>query len=74
MFPHKYAKMRPTGLKESQMGIGLVLGVVALGLILMFLIPSLGGSINSMMMIAVIAGVLFILYGEFKIFQSKQVA
>ena len=74
MFPHKYLKMRPSGLKESQMGIALVLGVVALGLILTFLVPSLVGSINSMMMIAVIAGVLFILYGEFKIFQSKPTA
>ncbi|MEM9919453.1 MAG: ABC transporter permease subunit [Bacteroidota bacterium] len=71
LFPHKYVNSRPLGLRESQYGIAIILGVVVLGLILSSILP-IGGFIwTTLVPILVIAGLVFIGYGEFKIFRSS---
>jgi len=74
LFPHKYEKSRIVGITESQYGIGLVLGSVLLVILLQVILPSANWIMSSLLPILVIGGVLFILYGEFKIYQSKNAA
>ena len=71
MFPHKYLKTRPEGLTESQYGIMLILGGVLLAILLQVVLPNATWIMSSLLPILLIGGVLFILFGEFKIFQSK---
>ncbi|MEO1516591.1 MAG: ABC transporter permease subunit [Bacteroidota bacterium] len=70
LFPHKYLNTRPAGLRESQYGIAMVLGVVVMGLIITAIIPGIAWLWTSLVPILVIAGVLFIFYGEFNIYRS----
>ena len=72
LFPHKYSKSIRPGLVESQYGIYTILVVILLLLLLGALIP---GIVSIMTTIAVLIGVtslILILYGEFKIFNSKR--
>ncbi len=71
LFPHKYEKTRSSGLTESQYGIGLVLGGILLAILLQVILPNAGWIMSSLLPILLIGGVLFILYGEFKIFQNR---
>lgn len=71
LFPHKYYKQNISGIAESKMGIYTILALVAIGLILISLIPALTGTLHLAMIVAVIAGILMVLFGEFKLFQSK---
>ena len=67
LFPHKYVKTAKVGYKESQFGIFAVLGVTLLGLLLGALIPALGTTLWWGVGLIVLAGILFIGLGEFKI-------
>jgi len=71
LFPHKYEKTRVNGLTESQYGIGLILGGVMLVILLKWILPTAGWILSSLLPILLIGGLLFILFGEFKIYQSK---
>ncbi len=70
LFPHKYMSMRPDGLKESQYGIAMVFGILFLGLIISAFLTNTSWLWGAAVPIMVMAGVLFILYGEFKIFRA----
>jgi len=72
LFPHKYRKTHVAGIVESQYGIMVILILVALALILTSLFSGLAGSMNLIMIIATIAGVLMIFYGEFKLFSADK--
>ena len=60
------------GIVESQYGIMVILILVALALLLTSLFPGMASSMNMMMVIATIAGVLMIFYGEFKLFSANK--
>ena len=64
---------QPTGLKESQSGILLVLGGVLFALLLQVVMPNAGWIMNSLLPVILIGGILFVVYGEFKIAQNKAV-
>ena len=70
IFPHKYSSTQPIGLKESQSGILLVLGGVLFSLLLHAILPNSGWIMTSLLPVILIGGVLFVLYGEFKIMQN----
>ena len=72
LFPHKYRKTHVAGIVESQYGIMVILILVALGLILTSMFAGLAGSMNMLMLIAVLAGILMIFYGEFKLFSADK--
>jgi len=72
LFPHKYYKRSISGIAESKMGIYTILALVALGLILMALIPALTSTMHLAMLVAVLAGVVMVIFGEFKLFQSNK--
>jgi len=71
MFPHKYVNSRLNGFTESQYGIGLVLGGVLLVILLQVILPNAAWIMEYLLPILLIGGLLFILFGEFKIYQSK---
>jgi len=70
LFPHKYVKTANVGYKESQFGIFAVLGVTLFGLILSALFAGLGSTLWWIVGLIVMAGILFIGLGEFKIFTA----
>ncbi len=72
LFPHKYVKTANVGYKESQFGIFAVLGVTLIGLILNALFSSFGATLWWGVGLIVIAGMLFIGLGEFKIFSASR--
>ncbi len=73
IFPHKYLNTQPTGLKESQSGILLVLGGVLFALLLNVILPNAGWIMTSLLPVILIGGILFVAYGEFKIMQNAKV-
>jgi len=72
LFPHKYRKTHIAGIVESQYGIMVILILVALALLLTSLFSGLTSSMNMMMVIATIAGILMMLYGEFKLYSANK--
>ncbi len=72
LFPHKYRKTYIAGIVESQYGIMVILILVALALLLTSLFAGLAGSMNMLMIIATIAGILMIFYGEFKLYSANK--
>ncbi len=72
LFPHKYYKTVTAGLTEAQYGIYATLIFVALGLILMAMFSSLTSTMHLVMIIATIAGLVMIAYGEFKFFKTSK--
>ncbi len=73
LFPHKYVKTANVGYKESQFGIFAVLGVTLFGLVLSALFSGFGATLWWGVGLIVIAGMLFIGLGEFKIFSASRV-
>ena len=71
LFPHKYVNIANVGYKESQFGIFAVLGVTLIGLILSALFSGFGSILWWGVGLIVIAGLLFIGLGEFKILTNK---
>ena len=72
LFPHKYVKTANVGYKESQFGIFAVLGVTLFGLILSAIFSGFGTTLWWGVGLIVIAGLLFIGLGEFKIFSASK--
>ena len=72
LFPHKYRKTHVAGIVESQYGIMVILILIALALILSSIFSGLTDSMNLMMIIATIAGILMIIYGEYKLFSANR--
>lgn len=72
LFPHKYRKTHVAGIVESQYGIMVILILVALALLLTSLFAGLTSSMNMLMIIATIAGILMIFYGEFKLYSANK--
>ena len=72
LFPHKYRKTHVAGIVESQYGIMVILILVSLALLLTSIFAGLEGTMNLMMLIALIAGVLMMVYGEFKLFNANK--
>ena len=72
LFPHKYRKTHVAGIVESQYGIMVILILVALALLLTSLFSGLAGSMNMLMIIATIAGILMMIYGEFKLYSANK--
>ena len=72
LLPHKYYKQSISGIAESKMGIYTILFLVALGSVIIALIPSLTSTIHLAMLVAVLAGIIMIVFGEFKLFQSNK--
>ena len=67
LFPHKYLKTARPGVREIRIGIFTVLAVFALAILLGNFLPALAGSVQLILWILVGAGVLFVLFGEFKL-------
>jgi len=72
LFPHKYAKSRSAGYTEAQYGIGVVLGGILLAILLQLLLPGAAWVMNFFLPILIVAGIVFVLYGEYLIFNSKK--
>lgn len=71
LFPHKYYKSNPTGIKEVEYGLLTILGVLMLGILLTAMIPSMAGTLSQLMTIVTLAGLLMIAYGELKVQRSN---
>jgi ABC-type nitrate/sulfonate/bicarbonate transport system permease component len=67
LFPHKYFKTIVPGLRETEAGILIILGVLVLLLLQGWLVPAITSWMITFAIIAVISAVVIILYGEFKI-------
>ncbi|MEN0002802.1 MAG: ABC transporter permease subunit [Bacteroidota bacterium] len=67
LFPHKYYKTAIPGIKEVEYGVLAILGSVALGLLLIAVVPALASIINQLMVVTTVAGLLLVLYGEFRV-------
>ena len=72
MFPHKYVKTVEAGMIESRYGIFTILGSVLLLLLIGALIPSLTGTLQTIVGLLVVTSLLLIGYGEFRTFSSKR--
>ncbi len=70
LFPHKYYKSRPNGIKEVEYGLFTILGIVMLGILLIALLPTIGSTISQLMVIITLAGLLLVAYGEIKVQQT----
>ncbi|MBX2930048.1 MAG: ABC transporter permease subunit [Saprospiraceae bacterium] len=70
LFPHKYLKTTREGLKETEYGILTVLGAVLLLILQGAFVPALGGVFSTLAPIAIVTGVLIMLYGEFKLIRT----
>lgn len=70
LFPHKYLSTSPTGLQEVKYGIYAILGIMTLAILQSWLLPSMSGIMGTLALITVIAAVLIIGYGEFRIRKS----
>lgn len=71
VFPFKYRNTVTPGIHETQYGIYLVLGVVMLFLLMIAIFPALAASfLPTLIMMIVVASVILILFGEFKIFNA----
>jgi NitT/TauT family transport system permease protein len=67
LFPHKYFKTIVPGLRETEAGVLIILGVLVLLVLQGWLIPSITSWMNILAIVSIISAVLIILYGEFKI-------
>lgn len=73
LFPHKYYKTSIPAIKEIKTGIYLILGITALLILLVaFLSPDITPTLYRIAGIAVISGIIFALYGEYR-FQTTKV-
>lgn len=72
LFPHKYVKVAAKGYKESQFGIFAILGVVMLGLLLSGLLGVQSTLLWWGVGIVVLAGLVFVGLGEFKVFSARE--
>ena len=70
LFPHKYYKQNISGIAESKTGIYTILALVAIGLLIIALLPSLTSTIHLAMLVAVLAGIVMVIFGELKLFQA----
>lgn len=67
LFPHKYYKTTLPGLLEIKYGIWAILGLVAVLVFQSWLLPNLDSAMSTVALITVVAGVIFILFGEVKL-------
>ena len=67
LFPHKYYKTTLPGLLEIKYGIFAILGLVAVLIFQGWLLPNLDGVMSTVALITILAGIVFILYGEVKL-------
>lgn len=67
LFPHKYFKTIVPGLRETEAGVLIILGVLVLLVLQGWLVPSITSWMNILAIVSIISAVLIILYGEFKI-------
>ena len=67
LFPHKYLKSARAGVREIRLGIFVVLGVFALAILLGNFLPAVAAAVQLVLWGLVGAGVLLVLFGEFKL-------
>ena len=67
LFPHKYYKTSVVGIKEVEYGVYSILGVLTLAILLAAIFSGLPGFLGSLVWIVVIAALIIIFYGEFKV-------
>lgn len=67
LFPHKYYKTTLPGLLEIKYGIFAILGLIAVMVFQSLWIPNITETMNTVALITVLAGVIFILFGEVKL-------
>jgi len=72
LFPHKYYNSKTNGIKEVSYGIWVILGMMVFAIILPLIIPSLKGSMGMVSFIVVLSGIVFVLFGEFKLFKNAK--
>ncbi len=72
LFPHKYYKTTLNGMKESQYGILTILIGVMLFLMIKMWLPAISGIMATIIPLIIVASLLIIAYGEFKIFKSAK--
>ena len=73
LFPHKYYTTTLTGIKESQAGIYVILGMTLLAIIIGAIFPGFTALTSTILPIVFMTSLLLIFYGEFRIFQSAKV-
>ena len=72
LFPYKYDKTTLPGLKESQYGIYTILGATMLALLLAALIPAFQNVMGTVLGLIIVASLVIIVFGEFKIFGARR--
>ncbi len=72
IFPFKYSKTIRPGLHETQYGIYTILGTILLLLLIGAIFPGILSWLNMVVGLIILTSLLLIVYGEFKIFNSKR--
>ena len=72
LFPHKYYKTSLGGMTESQYGILTILGSVMLFLMIKMWVPGISTIMATIIPLIIVASILIIAYGEFKLFKSAK--
>ena len=72
LFPYKYDKTTLPGLKESQYGIFTILGATMLALLLAVFIPAFQNVMGTVLGLIIVASLVIIAFGEFKIFGARR--
>ena len=67
LFPHKYYKTTLNGLLEIKYGIYLILLIITVAIVQSLFFPALAGVMPTLALITVIAGLVFIAWGEIKL-------
>ncbi|MBK6622673.1 MAG: ABC transporter permease subunit [Saprospirales bacterium] len=70
LFPHKYFKTMSPGLRETEAGFLVILGMLVLVLLQRWLLPSFAEWMNLLAVVTVVSALLIIVYGEIKIWRA----
>jgi hypothetical protein len=71
LFPHKYYQVTREGEKEAEYGILTILGVMAAVIFAGIFWPAGGALVGQLALLMVVASVLIVLYGEFKVLRAQ---
>ncbi|MBP7273102.1 MAG: ABC transporter permease subunit [Saprospiraceae bacterium] len=72
LFPHKYYSIAPEGIKETQYGIFTILAIITLKILQEIFAPQFSDTFSNIVGVVIAAAIIIILYGEFKLFKSRQ--
>lgn len=71
-FPHKYYKTASANVAEVKYGLFMLLGIMALAILMGIFVGAITGTLATVLWVLVVAALVFILFGEFKLWRAKK--